>query len=80
MMNKGRSLISLIVIILILTILCFLIYEIFYVDILAIKNNNEQVQTASEITNKIVVQDIEENTIQNVEKVEPIINNNLRRK
>ena len=79
MMNKGKSLISVIVIILILTILGFLLYEIFYVDILGIEENNEQVQTASEITNKIIEKEVDESISQNIEKVEPIINKNLRR-
>ena len=78
-MNKGRSIISLIIIILILIALGFMLYEIFYIDIFGIMDNNTQVQTISEISNRIVVQNYaKEEMSQNVEIVEPIIDNNLR--
>lgn len=76
--NKGRSIISFIIFILILVILMFILYEIFYVDILGIMNNDVQVQTISEISNTLPIKSNSENVIQNVEQVEPIINNNLR--
>lgn len=80
-MNKGRSIISLIIIILILIALGFMLYEIFYIDIFGIMDNNTQVQTISEISNRIVVQNYaNEEMSQNVEIVEPIIDNNLRGK
>lgn len=77
--NKGISIISLILTILIFILIGFICYEVFYVDIFEINNVEVSMSNETQTLNKISQKDNENNTLENISTVEPIIDdNNLR--
>ena len=77
--NKGISIISLILTILIFILIGFICYEVFYVDIFEINNVEVSMSNETQTLNKISQKDNENNTMENIPTVEPIIDdNNLR--
>ena len=79
--NKGISIISLILTILIFILIGFICYEVLYVDIFDIRNEEISIFGGTQIANKIVQKgdEIASNNIENLSTVEPIVNNNLRK-
>ena len=85
--NKGRILGSVIIIILIFILIAFLLYEVVYIDIFDImpkeqaiitnSNNINDTIVKNNINNNIVSNSLS-NNIQNVESIEPILDNNMR--
>ena len=76
--NQGKSLISIILMLLILILAGFLLYEIFYVDIFHIMNQEASALNRKQVENRVeTVHEEKLNTAsENIEIVEPIINNN----
>lgn len=76
--NQGKSLISIILMLLILILAGFLLYEIFYVDIFHIMNQEASALNRNQVENRVeTVHEEKLNTAsENIEIVEPIINNN----
>lgn len=80
--NKGISLIELILLILIIILVVFLAYEILYVDLFDITNkDNQSVDAISNIVvnntkNELTTIKDNENPKQNIEVIEPIMNEN----
>lgn len=76
--NQGKSLISIILMLLILILAGFLLYEIFYVDIFHIMNQEASTLNRNEVENRVetTVQEDFNTASGNIEIVEPIINNN----
>ena len=81
--NKGKLLVSIVLVILILIFIAFLLYEIFYVDIFNIMTQEASIIDVNETENRpeIAKNEISNILSENIEIVEPIINNsnNLRR-
>ena len=85
--NKGRILGSVIIITLIFILIAFLLYEVVYIDIfdimpkeqaiIANSNNINDTIVENNINNNIVSNSLS-NNIQNVESIEPILDNNMR--
>lgn len=80
--NKGNSIISVIISILILLLICLIGYEILYVDIFDIMGEKSYVQNMTNTNSYKYPNRVQyENTGDNTESTESIIeNNNLRRK
>ena len=76
--NQGKSLISIILMLLILILAGFLLYEIFYVDIFHIMNQEASALNRNQVEDRVeTVHEEKLNTAsENIEIVEPIINNN----
>lgn len=75
--NKGFSIISFILTILILILLVFIFYEVYYVDIFEIMNKESSVND-NRIYKQNVIGYINTNSLQNIETIEPIIDNNFQ--
>ena len=76
--NKGKSVISIILMLFILLLVGFLLYEVFYADIFHIVNKEAATLNKNHQENRVeTVQGESLNTVsENVETVEPILNNN----
>lgn len=78
--NRGISLISFILFILVIILFAFLYYEIFYIDIFGVKNEDIAAVNAVEQTDVIDMLSSQNLATNNevTEEVSPIINSNLR--
>ena len=78
--NRGISLISFILFILVIILFAFLYYEIFYIDIFGVKNEDIAAVNAVEQTDVIDMLSSQNLATNNevTEAVSPIINSNLR--
>ena len=79
--NKGISLIGIILSMLMLILVVFLVYEIFYIDVFDInwqenKNPIESISEAIENFTSDRASIIQNNNDSNIEKIEPLINEN----
>lgn len=71
--NKGISLISFIITILIFILIGFLGYEIFYIDILDIMNENSMAQENEMTNNRVTITGVQNQEYSNTSSVSPII-------
>ena len=78
--NRGISLISFILFILVIILFAFLYYEIFYIDIFGVKNEDVAAVNAVKQTDVIDMLSSQNLATNNevTEEVSPIINSNLR--
>ena len=82
--DSGKSVISFIISILIIAVFAFLFYEIVFMNVLGIMPNENSIAPISEISNKINTNNLSSseninNISENIEQIEPIIENNLRK-